>query len=198
MKTKLILITAFIALLINFSVTSAYSQAMTTVAKILAERDTTTKDPKKPKYCSGGVFKPCVCWQDATKRVMYRPSVRECGGKAAIILHGTYAGAFSAVLRNRENADRIPNPAIQTVNGCTKALASSAAPPNKCSLFKAQKVIKTSDDRGNVAVHCMGTKGTSSFGMTARRITIKLADVPNATTDPLVRVCLRGPDKNLN
>lgn len=170
----------------------------TTIAKILTELDTTTPDPKKPKYCSGGVFKPCVCWQDVTKRVMYRPSVRECRGNAAIILSGSYNGAFSAVLRNRENADRIPVPSKATVNGCSKALASSVAPPNKCSLFKAQKVIRVNNDGGDITVHCMGSRGNSKYGSLARRITIKLADSPNDSSDPIVRVCLQSPLKNLN
>lgn len=183
--------------LMSLTCSISYAQT-TTIAKILAERDTTTKDPKKPSYCSGGVFKPCVCWPDVTKRVMYRPSVRECSGNAAIILSGSYAGAFSTVLRTGENADRIPIPSKATVNGCSQELASSVAPPNRCSLFKAQKVIKVEDDRGDASVHCMGTRGTSVYGRMARRITIKLADSPNDTNDPIVRVCLRSPLKGLN
>lgn len=180
----------------------SHAQVTTTIQQILAERDTTTTDRQKIRYCNGGIFKPCVCWQHATKRVMYRPKVRECGGKAAIILssnpNGSYVNAFSAVLRNVENADRIPDPRIETVGGCTKELASSESPPNRCSVFKAQKVIRAGDDRGDIKVHCLGAAGNSRFGKMARRITIKLADSPNDSNDPIVRVCLQSPLKNLN
>jgi len=167
-----------------------------TVAEIMEQRDTTTPDVKKPRYCSGGVFKPCVCAKDVTKRVLYRTSVRECGRKAAIILTGSYAQSFSVVLRDAENKDRVPF--ATTVNGCSFALAQSVSPPNRCSVFKAQKVIKLSDDRGPVRVHCMGASGGSAFGKRARRMTVKLADSPNDSNDPIARLCLNSPTKNLN
>lgn len=192
---KIIIAFALISALIGIPHASAQT---TTIAQIVSEIDTKTPDPKKPKYCSGGVFKPCVCWKDVTKRVMYRPSVKECRGGSAIILTGSYAGAFSAVLRNIENADRIPVPSKATVNGCSKELASSESPPNRCSLFKAQKVIRVSNDGDDVTVHCMGARGNSFYGRQARRITIKLADRPNDSSDPLVRVCLKSPLENLN
>lgn len=184
-----------------FFAASASAQGISTIAKILTERDTQTANVKSPKYCSGGVFKPCVCASDVTKRIMYRPAVRECGGNAAVILFGPYLGAFSAVLRNVENADRIPNPkdlSQAMVNGCSRELADSAAPPNRCSLFKAQKVIRAEDSRGAIAVHCMGAAGSSVYGRKARRITVKLSDSPNSSNDPLVRACLGSPLKDLN
>jgi hypothetical protein len=172
--------------------------ATTTVAQIMAERDTTTPNIKNPRYCTGGsspLFKPCVCPRDVTKRAQYRPSVKECGRKAAIILNGSYASAFSAVVRDVENADRIPKKEL--INGCTVQERDGLG-LNKCSVFKAQKVLRYSDERGAVAVHCLGAPGTSRFFRRAGRITVKLADAPNSTNDPIARLCLAGPTKNLN
>lgn len=181
---------------VSFNLNSANAQlVVTSVADILASRDTTTTDKEDPKYCSGGVFKPCVCAADVTKRVQYRPIVKECGRKAAIILNGRYASAFSAVIRDVENADRIP--AKSFINGCTKYERDTLG-LNKCSVFKAQKVLKYEDERGTVSVHCLGAPGNSAFFKRARRITVKLADKPNSSADPLARLCLYGPTKNLN
>lgn len=183
-------------LLFHFSMSNALAQnVLTTVSEIMAERDMTTKDVSSPRYCSGSVFKPCVCAPDVTKRVQYRPMVKECGRKAAIILSGKYAGAFSAVIRDVENADRIP--AKSFVNGCTK-YERDVLGLSKCSVFKAQKVLKYKDERGDVTVHCLGAAGNSAFFKRARRITVKLADRPNSSADPLARLCLYGPTKNLN
>jgi hypothetical protein len=185
-------------LLVSIVFFAPYTNAqVTTVAKILAERDTTTPNKKKPRYCTGGAirFKRCVCAPDVTKRVQYRPIVKECGRKAAIILNGTYASAFSAVVRNVENADRIPKNAL--INGCS-IYDRDTLGLNKCSVYKAQKVLKYEDERGTVSVHCLGAPGTSSYFKNARRITVKLGDAPDSTNDPIARLCLAGPTKNLN
>lgn len=173
----------------------AVAERTTTVAQILLDRDTTTKDVKKPHYCYGGIFKPCVCARDVSKKIMYRPSVRECKGNAAIILTGKYAASYSAVIRDNANADRIP--AHELINGCS-IYERDTLGLNKCSVYKSQKRILAEDDRGQITVHCLGARGSSAYFNRAQRITVKLSDSPNDTNDPLVRACLYGPTKNLN
>ena len=173
----------------------ATAEKLTTIAEIMAGRDTTTPDKKKPSYCNGGVFKPCVCAKDVSKKIIYRARVRQCGGKAAIILTGKYAASFSAVIRTGENADRIPANAL--INGCS-VFQRDVLGLNKCSVYKAQKIIKVEDDRGQATVHCLGASGYSSYFAKARRLTVKLANSPTDTSDPLVRACLYGPTKDLN
>ena len=192
MKKHIALI--LVSLLVVFS-NAAFAQRTTTVAQILTERDTTTPDVKNPKYCHGGVFKPCVCAKYVSKKIMYRPAVSECKGNAAIILADKYAASYSAVIRNNENADRIPAKAL--INGCSKHERDDLG-LNKCSVYKTQKKILAEDDRGQITVHCMGAKGSSAYFKRAQRITVKLRDSPNDNKDPLVRACLFGPTKNLN
>lgn len=191
MKIRILFLSLFLLLVQQ----QAWAERTTTVAQILAERDTTTKDVKKPHYCYGGVFKPCICARDVSKRILYRPSVAECKRNAAIILTGKYAASYSAVVRNNENADRIP--ANELINGCSVHERDTLG-LNKCSVYKSQKKILAEDERGQVTVHCLGAKGSSSYFNRAQRITIKLSDSPNDSNDPLVRACLFGPNKNLN
>jgi hypothetical protein len=149
---------------------------------------------RKPKYCNTGPFKPCVCPLDVPSIVQYRPAVQECGRKAAIILSGKYKDVFSVVVRDKENKDRWP---VNGINGCTPYETNVLA-LNKCSAFKAQKVIDVSNDAGDATVHCLGASGYSGLFKRVRRMTAKIADVPGATTDPLARWCLRGPAAPLN
>ena len=99
-----------------------------TVSLLASECQAQSK--KKINYCQGGRFKPCVCWQDVSKDVSYRPSVEACGGNAAIITRGRYLNAFSVVVRDRDNKDRWP---VSGFGGCSFALANAASPPASCS-----------------------------------------------------------------
>lgn len=143
--------------------------------------------------CNESVFKPCVCSGQVPDTIKYRPSVRQCGGRAAVILEGEFASSFSVVLRDRLNRDRFPAAGF---NGCTAAEANSVSPRAECSAYKCQKVIR----RPGRYTCCFGGSGDSRVLSKASRITIKLRDVPNASTDPLLRVCLNGfnPTRPLN
>ncbi len=164
-----------------------------TIAEILNEREF-REIAKKPKYCQGGLFKPCVCAKDVPSIVQYRPVVKECGGKAAIILSGKYKDVFSVVVRDGENKDRWPP---QGINGCT-AYERDVLALLKCSAFKAQQVLEIDDARGDATVHCLGASGRSALFKRVVRMTAKLADIPNSTADPLARWCLKGPTEPLN
>jgi hypothetical protein len=172
---------------------STGSKQRWTVAEILNERQFRAI-AKKPKYCQGGLFKPCVCAKDVPSIVQYRPSVRECNGRAAIILSGKYKDVFSMVVRDKENKDRWPP---QGINGCT-AYERDVLALHKCSAFKAQRVLEVDDERGDATVHCLGASGRSPLFKRVVRMTAKLADIPNSTADPLARWCLRGPNQPLN
>lgn len=172
----------------------AQSKRVWNISELINERQLDVADKKKPSYCNGGVFKPCVCARDVTKLVQYRPAVRECGKKAAIILSGRYLNAFSAVVRDYENKDRWP---AAGANGCT-AYERDVLALNKCSVFKTQKVIGVENDKGDAHVLCLGASGYSKLFSRVRRITVKLADVPNSSNDPIARLCLKGPTKPLN
>jgi hypothetical protein len=152
--------------------------------------------PKKVKYCDGGRFKPCVCWKNVSRFMKYRPALRECNGNAAIILSGKYLASFSAVVRDTNNRDRWPTSGF---NGCSYELASSESPPAYCSAFKTQETLVASSPQGNDhRVLCLGASGYSKLFSKVSRVTLKLADVPNSTEDPIVRWCLRGPALPLN
>ena len=198
------LIRYFLVLLISFfcvigSLNDANAQSsppprqVWSVKQIMSER-TFTAIKKKPRYCSGGVFKPCVCAPDVPSIVQYRPAVRECGGKAAIILSGKYKDVFSVVVRDLENKDRWP---VDGINGCTPYETNVLA-LNKCSAFKAQKVVSVENKDGDATVHCLGASGYSKLFSRVRRMTAKLSDIPNSTADPLARWCLKGPTNPLN
>ena len=165
-----------------------------TISEIIEERDNTSA-VRKPRYCNGGVFKPCICAKYVSKRVQYRPSVKECGRKAAVILSGPkYMSAFSVVVRDYENKDRWPP---EGLNGCT-AYERDTLGLSKCSAFKVQKIIYVKNADGDAEVHCLGASGYSSLFARVSRITAKLSDVPGSNKDPLERLCLNGPDVPLN
>lgn len=168
-------------------------RAVWSIEQVMSER-VFRRIKKKPKYCNTGPFKPCVCASDVPSIVQYRPSVRECGRKAAIILSGKYKDVFSVVVRDKENKDRWP---VNGINGCTPYETNVIA-LNKCSAFKAQKVIQVENSAGDASVHCLGASGYSTLFKRVTRMTAKIADVPNATTDPLARWCLLGPETPLN
>jgi len=147
-------------------------------------------------FCQGERFKPCVCADQVTRDMQFRPSIAECGKNAGIILYGKYLSAFSIVLRDSENRDRWP---ASGFNGCSKALATSESPPAYCSAFKTQKkfrVAKGTADEG--VLYCFGASGYSKLMSRVVRSTVKLRDVPGSSADPLVRWCLKGPTEPLN
>jgi hypothetical protein len=167
-----------------------------TVAEILNEK---RRDrPKKPiSYCDGARFKPCVCFSDVAREMQYRPAVAECNGKAGIALTGKYGRIFSAVVRDRDNRDRFPV-AGSGYGGCTFEEANAVNPPNSCSAFKAQQVLRIGSGNDQGRLHCLGESGYSSIFSRVSRVTVKLADSPNSSDDPIVRWCLRRPDRPLN
>jgi len=171
----------------------AQTQRIWNIDEILAERK--LRSPSRaPSYCQGGVFAPCVCAKDVSRRVQYRPSVKECGGKAAIILSGKYLNVFSVVVRDWENKDRWP---VEGVNNCS-SFERDTLGLNKCSVFKVQSVIGVSHPKGDAEVHCLGASGYSTLFRRVVRITAKLQDVPGSNKDPLERLCLWGPSEPLN
>jgi hypothetical protein len=175
------------------SAPTSNSRRIWSVSEILNERQFLAIS-KKPKYCGGRLFKPCVCAADVPSVVQYRPQVRECGRKAAIILSGRYKDVFSVVVRDWENKDRWP---VEGINGCT-AYERDVLALHRCSAFKAQKVLQVNDTRGDATVHCLGASGRSRLFRRVVRMTAKLSDIPNSTADPLARWCLKGPTEPLN
>lgn len=134
------------------------------------------------------VFKPCICSQEVPRRIKYRPTLRECGGRSAAILFGEFANSFSVVLRDNQNRDRWP---ARGYNGCTAE--ETEAGLNKCSAFKCQDVLRVSSSsagNGSQQICCFGERASSPIMRGATRMTIKLRDIPGSGTDPLLRVCL--------
>lgn len=168
------------------------AQRTWTISEIISERQ--APENNRTRYCNGAVFKPCVCPKDVTNYVQYRPSVKECGKRAAIILSGKYLSVFSVVVRDWLNRDRWP---AQGVNNCTPYERDTLG-LNKCSVFKVQKIIQVSNEAGDAEVHCLGASGYSALFSKVTRITAKLSDIPNSNADPLIRWCLAGPTKPLN
>jgi hypothetical protein len=131
--------------------------------------------------CNESRFSPCVCASKVPKELQYRPELPICGGKAAVILRSSLRKAFSVVFRDRENRDRFAKPGY---NGCTPAEVAQGLA--RCSYYKVSQTFRTA----KATTFCFPFSGRSKQLARASRLTIKLKDVPNATTDPLVRVCL--------
>ena len=193
LQRTVILLSIFLAFGLNPAI--AQARKVYTIQEILDARIEEKKAPTA-KYCSGGVFKPCICAPRVTKLVQYRPAVKECNNRAAIIVSGKYLNAYSLVVRDKLNKDRWP---VHGTNGCTPHETNDLG-LNKCSVFKVQKVVPVENetDLGDAEVHCLGASGYSTLFRDVRRITIKLQDVPDSNADPLVRLCLVGPTKELN
>jgi hypothetical protein len=140
----------------------------------------------------------CVCPNDVTSLVQYRPSILQCGKNAGIIVSGRYMSMFSAVVRDKENRDRWP---AKGVNGCSKSQVDAGL--GKCSVFKVQKIISVDNPKGDAEVHCLGASGYSALFRNVVRITIKpprgtsSTDV-NTEAVRLERLCLHGPKFPLN
>jgi hypothetical protein len=187
-----------IVVLVSLSSQSATAQTTSSrkvwsVKEIIASRQNLPA-AKKPKYCQGGAFKPCVCPKDVPTSVQYRPAVAECGGKAAIVLSGGYKSVFSVVVRDKFNRDRWP---AEGINGCSYYETNQLG-LNKCSAFKVQKIIAVTDAGGDATVHCLGASGYSALFKRVVRMTAKISDVPASNADPLARWCLKGPTTPLN
>lgn len=196
--------TAIAALTIVSTATPTLAQTTTTkkvwtIQEILDERQEPV-EIESPRMCHGGRFKPCVCTADVSKLVQYRPSITQCGKKAGVVLSGSrYLSSFSVVVRDAENRDRWPlsfpvnSPGY---GGCTLAQAKMGYA--RCSAYKVQKVIKVSNDNGDAVVHCLGESGYHPLLKGITRLTIKIADVPGTNSDPLERLCIKGPTTPLN
>lgn len=190
--TALMSIAAIAALSSSRAAAQDDSTRIWTIPEIMAERQ--DQDGNRTRYCNGQFFKPCVCAKDVSEFVQYRPAVKECRNRAAIILSGKYLNVFSVVVRDWLNRDRWP---AQGVNNCT-AYERDTLGLNKCSVFKVQKIIQVSDSDGDAEVHCLGASGYSALFSKVTRITAKLADIPDSNQDPLIRWCLTGPTRPLN
>lgn len=83
---------SFFTAYLNVEAQGDSTKKVWTISEIVEARDLETPEKKKPRFCRGGAFKPCVCPRDVNKKVQYRPAVKECNGKAAIILSGRYSG----------------------------------------------------------------------------------------------------------
>lgn len=145
------------------------------------------------QFCNGARFEPCICWQSVPKDVSYSPADKLCGGNASVTLRGKLYNSFSVVVRDKENSDRWP---VSGFNGCSYSLANSESPPNRCSAFKAQKIIKR---KGN-KIYCLGKPGTDKLFRNVVRITVKVSDLinPKTGTKDIRRYCLRSPKLKLN
>lgn len=125
-------------------------------------------------------FGPCN--QTSPEGVSYLPSVRACGGKAAIVTFGKYVNAFSAVVRDCNNNDRDP---------CNKGVTSCAS--NYSSPFKAQKVlsgvIKSKGHNKSAKIFCLKESGSSNIYKLVRRMTIKLRN-PVTSPSHVLKICL--------
>ncbi len=84
---------------------------------------------------------PRTCNPVVPKTIKYRPTHKQCNGKAAIILSGKYRSIFSVVFKKVDHNDRL-------ANNC---------PDASCSPFKAQRTIMKDGTR----TVCFGASGTS-------------------------------------
>lgn len=133
--------------------------------------------------CNEGRFKPCVCANQVPSEFKYRPELKICGGRAGVILTGSLRRAFSIVMRDRQNRDRFAAPGY---NNCTPQEVGMGLA--RCSYYKVSKSFRTATS----STFCFPFSGRSNQLSRATRFTIKLRDVPNATTDPLLRICMQG------
>lgn len=177
------------------STTPSSGERVYSLSEILSESPN-RRTPRKPRYCHGGRFAPCVCPKSVTQHIRYRPTLAECGGNAAAIASGKYVSSFSIVVRDRENRDRWPPTGF---NGCT-TYESVVLGKAKCSAFKAQSrfYFGPEKDPDRYKVYCFGDSGYSDLFKNASRLTVKLADIPNSTNDPIARLCLKSPRRPLN
>jgi hypothetical protein len=147
-----------------------------------------------PENCRcGRTARKAVCPVDVPEDAAYRPTFLGCGGNAAVILKGAFLNSFSVVMRDSLNRDRFPV-AGSGYGGCSKALADSAAPPRRCSAFKASREYFTTINDEPARVVCFPERGNSSLFSDVRRMTIKVTN--SAAT--LRRFCLNRSNLPLN
>lgn len=148
------------------------------------------------RYCYGGVFKPCICASSLSKSIKYHPAEPACNGNAAILLRAPYLSLFSVVVRDNQNKDRWPP---QGANGCSPELTNAKNPPNRCSVFKAQRRFTRITAEGKrERVYCLGAPGNSSLFSRVQRITAKFNDVPDSSKDQIERWCIIRPECGMN
>ena len=154
---------------------------LSVIFSIIVVAVTTSTSAVAQTFCNESVFKPCICASTSDPRIKFRSSLKACNGRAAVILEGKYKGAFSVVLRDRLNRDRVIPDGFK--HNCTSYEINTLG-LNKCSAYKAQKTIR----KGSSTTFCFGLPGSKM--KKATRITIKLIDDPNGTNDVLIRQCL--------
>lgn len=121
-----------------------------------------------------------ACMKRVPTSVQYRPSLPQCGGKAAVILSGKYLNAFSVVVRDHHGNDRDPlNP------DCAD---------NLCSPFKVHHRLRMA----GANVHCLGASGYSQVYKTVRRITIKKKNPVRDIYRDIDRYCLPNGSSLMN
>lgn len=113
----------------------------------------------------------CTAWAPGYQ---YRPKLRACRNKAAIIASGNKKNFFSAQLRKADGSDRL-NPKCER---------------NDCSPYKIQKTIKASSAK----TVCFGAAGNA----TVMKV-VKYATIKRSVTDhnPLT-FCLLDPKQPQN
>ena len=164
------------------------------IAIIFTQSSVLLAQSNPPERCKcGRTERRAVCPKDVPESVLYRPFFSGCGGKAAIILRDDFIDSFSVVVRDSLNRDRFPLPG-SGYGGCSKELASSAAPPRSCSAFKASNEYVANISGIPSRVVCFPESGSSSIFSDVRRMTIK---VRNSST-AIRRFCLNGPRNKLN
>jgi hypothetical protein len=127
-------------------------------------------------FGAASAFAQPPCTHNIPKSFGYRPSMKACNGKAAILLKGNLINSFSVVVRDHLGRDRIPDESCEV---------------NSCSIAKTQKTIYT---RG-VRIACLGASGRVFKKYKIRRATIKLNDTP---PKKILRYCIKDPTESVN
>ncbi len=121
--------------------------------------------------------------------VSFLPSVRECGGKAAVAVYGKFKNSYSVVVRDCNNDDRDP---------CNKGPESCGS--NFSSPYKAQKIVPVKLQKVGTSrvqpgkLFCLKERGNSEIYKLVRRITIKLVNPVRKPAD-LPKICLSSRTK---
>ncbi len=143
---------------------------------------------------SAQAFGPCL--KKMPKEVSYIPKLAQCGGKAAVVVAGSFYNSFSIVARDCANGDR--DPCHRQIGGCGT---------NASSPFKVQKIINASVvplgagpkvEAVPANIHCLKEAGDSLvYKLLVRRITIKLRN-PARNPNDIAKICLPSRAKAIN
>lgn len=174
---------------IQATIVTTFASVILCATAVVAQ---TRLNPSENCRC-GRTFRKAVCPQDVPEEVSYRPNYAACGNKAAILMRGAYLKSFSVVVRDSLNRDRFPLPG-SGYGSCSKQLASSVAPPKRCSAFKAASETIAEIEGVPTRVVCFPESGRSKIFRDVRRLTIKVKN--SAAT--IRRFCLNGPRVDLN